>query len=69
MRARVACCRPCRQGATLALAEDYLRAADGRTGEPAVTIVRAAAALYGTALATRSELRLLAHVNLLERKI
>ena len=56
-------------GATLALAEDYLRAADGRTGEPAVTIVRAAAALYGTALATRSELRLLAHVNLLERKI
>ena len=54
--------------ATFALAEDYLRAADGRTGEPAVAIVRAAAALYGTALSTRSELRLLAHVNLLERK-
>ena len=54
---------------TFALAADYLRAADGRTGEGAIAIVHAAAGLHGTALATSSELRLLAHVNLLRRKL
>ncbi len=54
---------------TFALASEYLRAADGRTDEGAIAIVHAAAGLYGTALATSSELRLLAHVNLLRRKI
>ena len=53
---------------TFALATKYLRAADGRTDEGAVAIVHVAAGLYGTALATSSELRLLAHVNLLKRK-
>ena len=54
---------------TFALATDYLRAADGRTGAPAIAVVHAAAGLYGTALATSSELRLLAHVHLLRRKL
>ena len=54
---------------TFALATEYLRAADGRTDEGAIAVVHAAAGLYGTALATSNELRLLAHVNLLRRKI
>ena len=54
---------------TYALAAEYLRAADGRTGEGAIAVVHAAAGLYGTALATSSELRLLAHVKLLRRKL
>lgn len=53
---------------TFAVADAYLRAADGRGGPEAAAIVRAAAALHGTALATSSELRLLAHVELLRRK-
>lgn len=54
---------------TYALATEYLRSADGRTGEAATAIVHAAAGLYGTALCTNNELRLLAHVKLLRRKI
>ena len=55
--------------ATYALATEYLRSADGRTGEAATAIVHAAAGLYGTALCTNNELRLLAHIKLLRRKI
>ena len=39
------------------------------TLDDAIAVVHAAAGLYGTALATSSELRLLAHVNLFRRKL
>ena len=51
------------------LAATYLRAAQGSTGRPALALVHAAAALYGTSLLTRSELRLLKRVELLNRPI
>ncbi len=54
---------------TFALATEYLRAADGRTGDGAIAIVHAAAGLYGTALGTSNELRLLQHAKLLRRKL
>ena len=54
---------------TFALADDYLRAADGTTGRPALALIHAAAALYGTALATTSEIRLLKKTRLLRRMI
>ncbi len=57
---------------TTALAGDYLRAASTgalQAEQPTLALVRAAAALYGTALATRRELRLLRRVELLRRPI
>ena len=55
--------------ATFSLADAYLRAAKEKTGRPALDLVHAGAALYGTALVTTSEMRLLRHVELLGRKI
>ena len=54
---------------TDALADDYLRAGKGKVGEPAMALVFAAAALYGTSLATGAETRLLDRVHLLRRKL
>ena len=55
--------------ATFDVAGTYLRAALGSTGRPALALIHAAAALYGTALLTKSELRLLKRVELLNRPI
>ena len=52
---------------TFALAERYLAAAYGQTQEAALAPIFAAAALYGTALATGSELRLLRRIKLSRR--
>lgn len=54
---------------TFALAGDYLAIAKGQDSRPALALVHAAAALYGTALVTTDEMRLLKHVELLRRKI
>ena len=51
------------------LASTYLRAAIGKSGRPALSLVHAAAALYGSALLTKSEMRLLRRVELLKRTI
>ena len=55
--------------ATLDLARTYLASAKGQDREAGLSLVHAAAALYGTALVTRDEERLLKHVALLRRKI
>ncbi len=52
---------------TFTLADDYLAAAKGQAGRPALDLVHAAAALYGTALVTTAESRLLRHAQLLRR--
>ena len=49
---------------TCALADAYLSAAKGKTGRPALALVHAAAALYGTALATKIEHKLLLRTGL-----
>ncbi len=49
---------------TFALADAYLSAAKGATGQPALALVRAAAALHGTALLTTAELTFLQHLGL-----
>lgn len=54
---------------TFALAGVYLAVAKGRGSRPALALVHAAAALYGTALVTTDEMRLLKHVELLRRKL
>ena len=54
---------------TLDVARSYLAAATGRNGRPALALVHAAAALYGTAMVTQDEMRLLRHIALLRRKI
>ena len=54
---------------TFDLAGAYLRAACGKTDRPALALVHAAAALYGTALVTTSEARLLKRIQLLRRMI
>ncbi len=53
---------------TLALAGDYLAAAKGKPAASALATLHAAAALYGTALLTNAETRLLRHADLLRRK-
>ena len=53
---------------TMAMAGTYLDAAKGKTGRPALRLVHAAAALYGTSILTTTEMRLLDHVELLRRK-
>ena len=49
------------------LAGTYLQAARGSTGQPALALVHAAAALHGVALLTTNEMRLLKRVHLLNR--
>ncbi len=49
---------------TFALADAYLAAAKGTTGQPALDLVCAAAALHGTALLTTTELTFLRRVGL-----
>ena len=49
---------------TFALADAYLSAAKGTSGQPVLALVRAAAALYGTALLTTTELTFLRHGGL-----
>jgi uncharacterized membrane protein YccC len=51
------------------IAERYLAAAKGAEGQSALQLVRAAAALFGTALVTRKELRVLRRANLVRRPI
>ena len=53
-----------RPAETFALADAYLSAAKGVTGQPALTLVRAASALHGTALLTNTEVTFLRHVGL-----
>ncbi len=53
-----------RPAETFALADAYLSAAKGATGQPALTLLRAACALHGTALLTTTELTFLRHVGL-----
>ncbi len=55
--------------ATTSLAETYLRSAKSTKDGPALALVHAAAALYGTALVTTSEARLLRRVELLGRLV
>jgi uncharacterized membrane protein YccC len=54
---------------TFCLSRDYLHAAKNQPTRPALSLVHAAAALYGTALVTTDEMRLLKQVELLRRKI
>ncbi len=54
---------------TLAVAGDYLAAAQMTTGRAALDMVHAAAALYGTALVTASEARLLRHTDIARGKL
>ena len=54
---------------TMAMANTYLEAAKGKKDEPALRLVHAAAALYGTSILTTTEMRLLNHVELLRRAI
>jgi uncharacterized membrane protein YccC len=54
---------------TLDLAHTYLASAKSQEKDAALSLVHAAAALYGTALVTSDEERLLKHVELLRRKI
>ncbi len=54
---------------TLAVAGDYLAAAQTATGRAALDMVHAAAALYGTALVTASEARLLRHTDIARGKL
>ncbi len=53
---------------TFALADAYLSAGKGMTGQAALDLVRAAAALHGTALLTTTELTFLQHVGLSLKK-
>ncbi len=54
---------------TLDLARTYLAAARGKEREPALSLVHAAAALYGVAILTTEEKRFLKYVELLRRPI
>ena len=52
---------------TLAVADAYLEAARGQPSDAAIADLHAAAALYGTALVTAAETRLLRHAHLVKR--
>lgn len=55
------------QGETVAVARDYLAAATGQDKDASLALAHAAAALFGTALGTGKEARLLRRVGLLNR--